>query len=535
MASAISLQHVSFQLRNGDQLFTNITAQFSYRLQALVGINGVGKSVLGKIICHDLIPESGSVSYSGSLAYVPQQWEGRPEDSILEVLGLADAIASIEKIQSNTPTDEDFDRAEGWWDWQTQLDTVLKTVGFTAPLNIDRSIGTFSGGEQVRILWASALLKNSDWIIFDEPTNHLDAVGRKTFLDWLSATQHQCLLITHDRALLDQVEAIFELTPTQVIKHVGDYEQFLGAKQTRWKTQQTQLSLARREQKRIANKAQEALEKQQQRAAQGKATAANRNWSKLEKDAAKEAAQNALKNQKRLRENRKQTSASVVERAEVNREWFDPIEFELNESYLPDTKKVLSLSEAQAGYDEALHLPLNLNLHGSFRLHIKGPNGSGKSALLKAIAGRETLYSGDSQVSVSHRYLDQHFNRFKASLRAVDIVLSQQPQLTNQQARDRLALLRLRNIKADVPFGQLSGGEQLKVVLVSQLLSLTPPQLLLLDEPTNHLDLDSLHALENALSVYKGAIIVVSHDDYFVKSLSITHEIELTTGTLTTF
>jgi ATPase subunit of ABC transporter with duplicated ATPase domains len=124
-------------------------------------------------------------------------------------------------------------------------------------------------------------------------------------------------------------------------------------------------------------------------------------------------------------------------------------------------------------------------------------------------------------------YLDQHFFGFQAQQSALENLLALQPELNEKEGRDRLAWLRLRNTKADVPFGALSGGEQLKVVLASKLLGKVTPQLLLLDEPTNHLDLDSTIALENALAQFQGAIILVSHDDYFVQQQRITHRLDL--------
>lgn len=527
MAMPLALHNVSFTLNNGQTLFNSITAQFSHRLCGLVGINGVGKSVLAQILSGRLLPSDGQITAPAHVAYVPQQWTGQASDPVLAVLGLAAPVAAIERIEAGSVDERDFELAEAFWDWPVQLRTALNTVGFINDLDLQRPIASFSGGEQFRVMWAAALLKNPDVYVFDEPTNHLDRDGKVLLSTWLETTNKQFVLVTHDRALLQTVEAIYELTPTQIHTHPGNYDAYFQGKHARWEQQESQLNQARRQQKQTAIKAQQALEKQQQRVAQGKAKAKRENWSVLERDGAKQAAENSMRNAKILRDNRSERRLQDTQLAENQREWFDPIGFELPASKVSSAKAVLTLTNACAGYTQALHPPLTLSLNGPFRLHITGRNGAGKSALLKTILGRENLWQGEVFTHVPVAYLDQHFFGFQAQQSALENLLALQPELNEKEGRDRLAWLRLRNTKADVPFGALSGGEQLKVVLASKLLGKVTPQLLLLDEPTNHLDLDSTIALENALAQFQGAIILVSHDDYFVQQQRITHRLDL--------
>lgn len=533
MAFSFALHDAAFSLANGQTLFSDINLTLKYRVNALVGVNGVGKSVLAQILAGRLPLANGKLTNNLHTAYIPQQWHGDPEDSVSHVLGLAAPLAAMARITNNQAQRNDFEIAEPWWDWQTRLRQVIADCALPEGIDLTRPIASFSGGEQFRLMWAAARLQQADLYILDEPTNHLDQQGRELLMAWLQSSQQYFFIVSHDRNLLEQVEAIYELTATQLHLHSGNYSQFIAAQRQRWHNQQQSVAETRKAEKRAAIKAQEAFEKQQQRTAQGKAKAQRENWTRLEKNAAKQAGEDNLKNQKSMREQRAHTRQGNRQQAENDREWFEPIGFELPDSALAAKSRVLSLQQLCAGFKSPLHQALSFNLQGAFRLHICGSNGAGKTALVRTLLGQQTAYSGHYQIHVPVAYLEQHFSGFNSQQCAVKNLLQLQPTLTEKQARDRLAWLRLRNTKADIAFGSLSGGEQLKVALAAKLLGAVTPKLLILDEPTNHLDLDSLIALEQALAKFQGAIIVISHDQSFVERLAISHRLYLPSGQLT--
>jgi ATPase subunit of ABC transporter with duplicated ATPase domains len=527
MAMSLALLNASFVLNNGQTLFQNISFSLKHRVNAFVGINGVGKSVLAQLISRRLALSDGHLQCNVNMAYVPQLWTGPPTDSVWKVLGLEEPLAAIKRIENGSHEPDDFELAEPWWDWEAQLQAALDTTGFPRELITDRAIGTYSGGEQFRLSWAAALITQPDVYMLDEPTNHLDREGRQILLSWIRESKTSFIVVSHDREFLQAVDAIYELTPNDLFYHPGNYENYFAAKQQRWKSQNERLGQARSVEKRTAAKAQEALEKQQQRVANGKARAKKENWSVLERNGAKEAGEVNLRKQKTLRDNRSQSTEAERKDAEFSREWFDPVGFSLPDSVVSSSKTVLTTNDLTVGYDSALTQPLNIHLNGPFRLHIVGANGSGKSALIKTILGQVKPFYGRSSLHVDMAYLDQHFTAFAGDKTAIENVCIHQETLTEKEGRDRLAWLRLRNTKADVPFRQLSGGEQLKVALASKLLGHKTPKLLILDEPANHLDLDSIIALEQALETFKGAMIIVSHDELFTKQQKITHVLNL--------
>jgi ATPase subunit of ABC transporter with duplicated ATPase domains len=530
MAMSLALHNVSFVLNNGHTLFHSISFGLKHRINALVGINGVGKSVLAQIISKQLQPSEGNVSGKEHIAFVAQQWPGKQEDSVLAVLGLQRPLEAIARIENNVANDDDFELAEPWWDWQTKLNTALLVTGLALDLDVQRPISSFSGGEQFRIGWAAAILTQADLYVLDEPTNHLDSMGKTQLLNWIKTSSRTFFIVSHDRQLLREVDAIYELTPSQLHYHPGGYDSYFEAKQQRWKSQIETLAEARKMEKRAAVKAQESLEKQQQRVSNSRARAEKENWCTLVKNGAKEAGENNLRKQNTMRNLRASSTESERLSAEQEREWFDPIGFELPQSVISTNKRVLTFTDFTVGYNAPLTHPTTANLRGPFRLHITGPNGSGKSAFVKTLLGDIPSTSGECKTQVLTAYLDQHFLQFDFNESALGNVLLHQPELTEKEARDRLAWLRLRNTKAEIPFGKLSGGEQLKVALVSKLLGKNTPQLLILDEPTNHLDLDSLMALEKALDEFKGAMIIISHDEAFTSKQRISHTLNLPKG-----
>lgn len=527
MAAFLSASNLSFRLGNGNALFKNISFTTRHSMTAIVGANGVGKSVLARCLGGELTLDEGVIQSKGRIHYVAQTVPGDRNLTVIQLFHLDVAYEAADRIVQGSTDPDDFDRAPPWWEQSVVLAQSLRTVGLDDTLDLQRPVTSFSGGEQFRLMWAVALLAKPDLFIFDEPSNHLDRDGREHFFQWLANETRPRIIISHDRALLDQADAILELTASGMHAHPGSYQDYLNERNQRWQQQAQSLEHARKEKKQQAKQAQEALEKQQQRSARGKARAENIGLDKLLRDGMKQSAENSQGQQKLLRHQRRKSADQSLNEAEQQREWAEPITLDLPDSYLSAKKQVLTLDELISGVTTANHSALTATFMGAFRLRIDGPNGAGKSVLLKTLLSQLTPLAGRCQRHVATMHLDQHFQHFDPTLSAIDNLLHRQSTLTEREGREQLAKVRLRNTKADVRFGDLSGGEQLKTVLATELLGPVTPQLILLDEPTNHMDLDSILALEQALSQYQGALIVVSHDERFVKTLQLTHVLTL--------
>ncbi|TXR53832.1 ATP-binding cassette domain-containing protein [Reinekea thalattae] len=527
MAAHLSAYDVSLRLNDGDYLFQQLNFTLDASLTALVGANGVGKSLLARALVGELNFTSGTVNKQGSVYYVRQSVREDEQLSIAQLFNLAEAYSAAQRVELGGTDEQDFVCAQDWWQQSAAVSEALRISGMPQPAEFNQLVTDFSGGEQFRLLWAAAVFAQPDMYIFDEPTNHLDQQGRERFMHWLASQQKPRLVISHDRDLLDAAEHILELTPQAVHRHSGGFQHYIDARNKRWQGQQSAVELSRKQQQRQAHEAQAALEKQQQRTARGKAKAQHTGMDKLLRDSLKQSAQNSQGQQKLMRQQRKQDSESQLLQTEQQREYLEPISLELPGSAIAASKQAVTFSNWVTGIQQANHKPITLSLQGAFRLRINGPNGVGKSVLLNSLIKQQGTLAGRAQVHVPAMYLAQHVHHFAADKTAIENLLIRQPKLNEQQGRERLARLRLRNKKADIAFAQLSGGEQLKAVLACELLGPVTPQLIILDEPTNHLDLDSTLALEQALSQYQGALIVVSHDERFVQTLGVTQQLTL--------
>ncbi len=516
---AISLIDLGFQLPNGQYLFKNITTHIQPGVSAFVGCNGVGKSLLMQLIAGKLNATEGQIVSRGKIHYVSQsimQWENC---TVGDLLGVTAGLAAIARISNGSIATEDYELAEFFWDWKIQVQQAAQLVGCEDLPAMEQKLKDCSGGEQMRLMWLQALRQSPDWLILDEPSNHLDAKGRAFLYQWLSQTKANVIVVSHDRELLQQVSTIYELSSKGLFIHGGNYQVFKQAQQDRINSQQQQLTKQRKQLRDLKTTVQMEQEKQQKKSSSGKQQAHNKGRSVLEVSMAKEkASQNQQRINKQFQQEQMQAQKSVVDSQQAV-EWCDPIEFELKESQVSDNQLILSCVDVEIGYTDALTQPINLQIVGAERVHIKGDNGSGKSTFLKTLLGKLPTLSGELISQVKMAYLDQHLECLIFELTALENFQQLNAGMSEQDCRQRLAWLGLRGSAADLPVKIMSGGEKLKTALACCLLGETPVKLLLLDEPGNHLDLAALQALEKALQKFKGAMIIVSHDEHLLNNL----------------
>lgn len=179
----IHLEDIDYILPNGASLFGGFTVDINNRVTGIVGRNGIGKSIIAQIMAGKISPTNGSVYASGVVSFVPQSWSGNQADLVEEVLGLKKTIEAISKIEAGTACDNDYETAENGWDWRKKLKLLIVDLGIDFEVDIKKSIGRYSGGEQVLIMLLSALFKYPDILVLDEPSNHLDREYRKKLIE----------------------------------------------------------------------------------------------------------------------------------------------------------------------------------------------------------------------------------------------------------------------------------------------------------------------------------------------------------------
>ena len=514
----ITLTGVSYALPDGRTLFSNLHDTFDHCPTGLVGRNGVGKSILARVMAGQLAPSAGRVLPGCRIRYLPQLIVPQAHSTVADLAGLRATLDALARIEAGTPRRTDVDIVAGLWDTPRRLRVELAACGL-AHLDADTPAARLSGGECTRVALLGAFLSGARFLILDEPTNHLDRDNRRQLAQQLARWCDGLLVISHDRELLDGMERIVELSPQGLTSFGAGFTGYSILKQQAEAAAQSALDHARAAHRRSERELHEQAERQARREAGGRRAAKCANQAKILLDKQKARSQ-ATSARARLRQDQvREQSSRALHEAAARVDTAADVVLHTPDGTLPAARRVLSLEALELPFGPADSRTLSLSVHGPRRVAVSGPNGCGKSTLLRVLAGELRPRAGHCEVGVPFAYLDQHLSGLDTTRSVVEQLAALNPALDAGTARTRLARLGLGADKALSPAGRLSGGERLKAALACALYGETPAQLLLLDEPTNHLDLDGLAAIETMLRQYRGALLVVSHDERFLETI----------------
>jgi len=486
----------SAALRRGNKLLfqdASLTVHQSEKI-GLIGANGCGKSSLFRLLLGNLSLDEGQITLPPSISIsATQQDVVDLNATILDYVLDGDkelrhwqniyqqAVKSDDTNLISKATDE-LDRQQAW-NADTRAKQLLAGLGFSEQ-QLPETVGTFSGGWQMRLNLARALMQPSDLLLLDEPTNHLDLDAILWLESWLKNYSGTLLLISHDRVFLDSlVSRVIHFNQQRLSIYTGNYSAFEKQLAETIRLQQAQ-------QQRIADK-QKHLEQFINRF-RAKATKAKQVQSRV----------------KTL--NKMQTIAITQTQS--------PYRFKFHE---PDAmpNPMARLDAVSIGYNESLADNINLILQPGDRLGVLGHNGAGKSTLLKTLVGALPALTGDCWISKNTDigYFDQHqMDSLDPNLSAFDIAQNSFPEATTQMVLDFLGGFGFTGEDAQKESRHLSGGERSRLLLA--MIMREKPNLLILDEPTNHLDIQARESLNLALQTYSGAIILVSHDRHLLET-----------------
>lgn len=525
LPALVSLNQLTYQFANGETLLDALNLSFDRQPTAIVGRNGVGKSLLLRLIAGELQPSSGSICHSARLAYVPQDPQVQPGQSVAQVAGLAQTLCALERLAAGTASLEDLHGVDDRWDLAQRLRQALDDAGLeqVAP---EHPAATLSGGQLARVVLIGALLSNADLLLLDEPSNHLDRHGRQWLTEQLQGWHGGLILVSHDRQLLMQVQRIVELGPLGAQVYGGNYALYQAQRQAHDEAAQAALEHARTQRSREQKRLQREHDTIQRHAAASRRYAKTANVSGFERAKLLGAARDIMGQVRHAHQGHKSTLDEQVRDAYARVGPQQPTLLTLPATTLQAGQPVFNLQQAQLPWldPRAPASVLTCNVNGPARIALVGPNGCGKSTLLKLLAGQLQPLSGECHVSVASAYLDQHLLQLDPLRPLLEQLGNAATPLEESALRTRLARLQLDARRVLQPCAQLSGGERLKAALALALWGGRPARLLLLDEPTNHLDLESVQAFECALRDFPGALVVASHDQDFIQALAPTHE-----------
>ncbi|HEX3286482.1 MAG TPA: ABC-F family ATP-binding cassette domain-containing protein [Mycobacterium sp.] len=520
--TCIVFSNLSFSWPGETPLFEELSFTVGDGHTGLVASNGAGKSTLLKLITGDHRPSAGSVTVAGTVGYLPQTLPFAAGRTVADVLGIAAVLDALDALAGGDANDEVFAVIGDDWDIEERTRVQLDRLGL-AHIELDRKLGSLSGGEVISVGLAAELLKRPDVLLLDEPTNNLDADARAKLYEALDDYKGCLLLVSHDRMLLNRCDRIAELHRGEIAFYGGNFSQYEESVREAQRIAENNIRNAEQELKREKRQMQQARE----RAARRSSTAA-RNV----KDAGlPKIIAGAMK--RRAQESAGRIDGVNATRVDDARTRLDAAERALRD----DTSIVLDMPDTEAAAGRTLFAGnglrmsrggrvlfdgLDLSVRGPERIALTGPNGAGKSTLLKVVSGELTPDAGTVQRSDGRvAYLSQRLELLDQDRTVIDCLVDYAPSLSETRRMHLLAQFLFRGSRIHLPVSALSGGERLLATLVCVLYAEPAPQLLLLDEPTNNLDIVSVVHLESALNAYRGAFIVVSHDTWFLDEVGI--------------
>ena len=502
----------------GRVLFDDVTMQLNREDRiGLVGPNGAGKSTLFSIILGDEEADSGKVMKERNvvLGYLPQESAPAGEETILELAtAISPEFAKLRKIILAWDSDhhvaadhveEIHDDAHnrfhelGGYQLDAKAKQILSGLGFREK-DFDRPARELSGGWVMRAHLARLLVQEPDLLLLDEPTNHLDLEALLWFQEYLTTYPGAIVVISHDREFLNHiVGGIVEIRSSKLNRYRGNYDDFLVQRAAA----EEQLLAAYKNQQRDIARLQEFADR-----FRAKASKASQ-------------AQSKLKQIDRM----EKIEAPVNDTSKIGFSFPQP---------LRSGQKVITLENIHFAYGEnVVYRGMDFLAERDQRIVLVGPNGAGKSTLLKILAGVVVPQSGTRTLGHNAKagyYSQYRVEMLQESRTVFEEAMDTPSRVTEQSIRTLLGSFLFRGDDVFKKVSVLSGGEKSRLALVKLLLD--PPNLLLMDEPTTHLDMASIDALVGALKQFKGTLVFISHDVYFIRALS-GHVVHVNAGKLT--
>jgi ATPase subunit of ABC transporter with duplicated ATPase domains len=502
--SAITLTDVDYTWPDGTVALDRLGATLSTGRTGLVGANGSGKSTLLRLIAGELTPSGGRIVTRGDVAYLPQTLTLDTGLSIADVLGVGDKLAALRAIEAGVATERDFEIIGEDWDIAEHAAEALRVIGLGAA-DLDRTVGQISGGEAMLLAVTAARLGRAEITLLDEPTNNLDRDARGRLFDLIADWPGTLVVVSHDVALLNRMDNTAELHNHRLTSFGGPYHQWrehvdneqAAAAQAVAAAEQTV-----RTQKRLRAEADTKLSRRNRKAQKDYA---NKRAPKIVMNNWASSAEVSAGKLRAGLDEKAAAAAEALHEAEARLRSDEHIRVDLPDPDVPASRRIAELPGARGP----------LVVMGPERIALVGRNGIGKTRLL------DDLLAGSAGRLLTDRvgYLPQRIDSLDERASVLDNVAAAGGDAA--LVRTRLARFLLRGDSVHRPVATLSGGERFRVALARLLLADPPPQLILLDEPTNNLDLASVDQLVDAVSAYRGAVIVVSHDDEFLARLDL--------------
>lgn len=542
--ASVVLDRLTFTWPDGSVALDGISGAFGSGRTGLVGRNGAGKSTLLRLMAGQLAPTSGTVTASGEVAYLPQQLTLDVDRRVAELLGVSAALDAVRAIAAGDVDPAHFDAVGDDWDIEARAEASLAEAGL-APEFLDRRVGELSGGEAVLVAIAGIRLRRAPITLLDEPTNNLDRDARAKLAAMVRAWKGTLIVVSHDLSLLELMDDTAELYAQTLSVFGGPYSEWrawLDTEQDAAKQAEVAAAQALRKEKRQRIEAEVKLA---HRARTAKKAEVEKRVPKIIAHGRKMAAEVSAGKLRTEVGAKEDAARSMLDEAGRRVRSDSSMKIELPDPQVSRTRRIAEIGDAERAWV----------IQGPERVALIGRNGAGKTTLLERLVASGVRDQGDpsgltlrstseedpgAEVLSPERptlraealtdqigYLPQRVDGLDEERSVFENIAAAAPQVPEKDLRNRLARFLIRGATAERPVASLSGGERFRVALAKLLLTDPAPHLVVLDEPTNNLDLDTVDQLVDALRAYRGAVLIVSHDDAFLARLDLDLTLEI--------
>ncbi|TCZ71754.1 ABC-F family ATP-binding cassette domain-containing protein [Flaviaesturariibacter aridisoli] len=520
----LQLQQLTYRHADGTPLFSDLNLSLQAPAKAaLVGHNGCGKSTLLRLLAGAEAPSGGSARVDGSHWYVPQHLGSFDGQTVAEVLGAAEKLGALADVLAGRNVEEALVRLDDDWTVAERFRAALDHWGLPG-LAPGTLLGALSGGQKTRVFLAGLAFADPKTVLLDEPSNHLDAGGRALLYDWVRSTRSLLLVVSHDRALLNELPLTYELGPQGLTAYGGNYDFYAAQKAGADAALEEDLLHGEKELRKAKAAARAMAERQAKRDARAEKSSGKAGLPSIVINNLRNAAQNSTARAQGVHSGKVDAIRREVDALRAAVPDRDRMKLRFSDSALHRGKTLFVAEDLQYRIDgRPLWAPLTFRIGSGERLAIEGPNGSGKTTLLRLLLGGLEPSGGRLQRSVQRSvYIDQHY-----SLLDETCTVLEQAQRFNRHAlpehelRTRLDWFLFGAADSGKRCAALSGGERMRLALCCLNIADGAPDLIVLDEPTNNLDLRNTEILAAAVRDYEGTLIVVSHDERFREEVGV--------------
>jgi ATPase subunit of ABC transporter with duplicated ATPase domains len=497
---------------------------------ALIGDNGSGKSTLLEILAGRLAPASGNVASTSKPFYIPQHFGQYDDLTVAQALGIERKMEALQAILNGDASLENFTQLDDDWNVE-ELALAALSLWDIQHIELSQLLKTISGGEKTKVFLSGIAIHSPSVILFDEPSNHLDTESRKQLNHLIQTSKATTIVVSHDRTLLNLLDITFELNQNGVDVYGGNYEFYKMQKEEKLMSLEAQADHKEKALRQAKLVAREAAERKQKENSRGNQKQIMKGVPRIFMNTIKNRSEQSTSKLQEVHSDKVKGILQNLQQLKQQLPEVRELKMIFENSNLHTGKILITAQDVNFGYSSQYlwENPLNFQIRSGERIAISGKNGSGKTTLLKLIMGRIKPSEGALTIAdFKHLYIDQEYSVLNNELTVFGQVQEfNSHHLPEHRLKTLLHQFLFKIDMWDKTCDQLSGGEKIKLMFCCIIVSNSSPELIILDEPTNNLDVQSLEIITSAVKDYKGTLLVISHDEYFINEIGVNVRIAL--------